>query len=408
MGLFCANVHFRTINDKALAAAVDRRGIAQYRISPAKNGWTSLYEERASEQDDQRIRELAGGLSADLHAAAVAFMVHDSDIACYWLFEDGKLLDEYNSCPDYFDDDADGPGSPSGGRPDVLVRYCSSGVREAELGAILAERPLYAENVIEQLAEALQIDTQRAVADYRDGDSDGGPDDSGAADDDGGGDHGGGTSASVLRGGLAARMGKLTEMLGLSPGGAASADPQAVALVAAAARGDIQEIDRLLAEGVALDVEAPGPLPMQQPLRGLGHVFPGGEPKIAMTPLLAAVANRQYTAAQRLLDAGADPNRGHLLFGTAVLAATSAGEVELLRLVLDRGGDVNAHNARGQTPLALLALGRAAGDRLAQTQAMMKSSGMKVPGLWEKISDVKFPTEGWAACERLLKARGAR
>ena len=52
MGLFCVNVHFRTTDDRALAAVLRRRGVAQYRIVPPKNGWTSLYEQRASEQDD--------------------------------------------------------------------------------------------------------------------------------------------------------------------------------------------------------------------------------------------------------------------------------------------------------------------------------------------------------------------
>jgi hypothetical protein len=51
-------------------------------------------------------------------------MVHGSDIACYWLFDNGQILDEFNSDPGYFDADADGPPSPAGGRPDVLSRYC--------------------------------------------------------------------------------------------------------------------------------------------------------------------------------------------------------------------------------------------------------------------------------------------
>ena len=103
MGLFCANLHFRTTDDKALSASLNRRGVTRYRVVPAKGEWTSLYEERASQQDDGRVRDLAGGLSEDLHVAAIAFLVHDSDVACYWLFDGGRLLDEYNSCPDYFE-----------------------------------------------------------------------------------------------------------------------------------------------------------------------------------------------------------------------------------------------------------------------------------------------------------------
>ncbi|HEV2972291.1 MAG TPA: hypothetical protein VGY55_20115 [Pirellulales bacterium] len=327
MGLFCANLHFRTTDDQALSASLKRRGVTRYRVVPAKGEWTSLYEERASQQDDERIRDLASGLSEDLHVAAIAFMVHDSDIACYWLLDDGRLLDEYNSCPDYFDDHDDGPPSPSGGRPDVLVRYCRAGVRKEELAAILAEETVFAESVIERLAEALGIDRGRALADFRDasgGDGlDGmdGPHDEGDGDDGDGGDPGGGSNVIPLRTALA---GRLAKMLGADPRGA-TADPQAMVLVQAAASDDIDEIDRLLAEGIAVEAEAPAPLPGGQAMAGLGQLFPGGAPKIAMTPLLAATVNKRRRATERLLVGGADPNRVHPLFGTPVHAATGAG-----------------------------------------------------------------------------------
>jgi ankyrin repeat protein len=85
-----------------------------------------------------------------------------------------------------------------------------------------------------------------------------------------------------------------------------------------------------------------------------------------MTPLLAAVVNKQRTAAQRLLDGEADPNRLHPRYGTPVHAAAGAGDVELLQIVIDRGGDVNAPNTQGQTPLQMLAASRPAMERLIQ------------------------------------------
>jgi hypothetical protein len=79
-----------------------------------------------------------------------------------------------------------------------------------------------------------------------------------------------------------------------------------------------------------------------------------------------------------------------------------------LQLLIDRRGDVNAHNSQGQTPLQIVAAARATKERLAQVQAMVKSMGVKLPGLAEQLSNVTLPTEGWDACERLLKAKGAR
>jgi hypothetical protein len=405
MGLFCVNFHFRTTDDRTLSEALSRRGITRYRVVPAKSGWTSLYEQQASEQDDRRIRDLGSGLSEDLHVAAIAFLVHDSDIACYWLFDKGQLLDEYNSDPDYFAD-SDGPPSPSGGRPDVLVRYCRPGVRQDELATILAKETVqattFAEHLIERLAKALGIDRNRAIADYRDAASDAGPGGmDGPNDDNDDDDDDGGPSGSPLGTGLIERLAK---RYGLVPAGA-PADPRVTALVQAAAGGNTGEIDRLLADGVAIDAEAPAPLPGGKFLAGLAQLLPGGVPQIAMTPLLAAVAHKQRLAAERLLDGGADVNRVDPRYGTPVHAATGAGDVELLQLLLDRGGDVNARSAQGQTPLEMLAASRTGLERMAQLQAAWKASGVKVP---RQMSNVALPREGWDACERLLKARGAR
>jgi hypothetical protein len=407
MGLFCVNFHFRTNDDRALRAVLDRRGVSRYRVLPEKGGWTSLYEEQASRQDEQRIRDLASGLSKDMHVAAIAFLVHDSDIACYWLYENGRMLDEYNSCPHYFDDDAtaDGPPSPSGGLPDVLLRYCRSGVREDELAAIIAQETTFAEAVIEQLAEALGIERERAIADYRDMAGGEGPEGMDGDDgDDGDGDDGGGPNILALRQGMAERV---AQMLGSDPRGT-KADPQVIALVQAAARGDLHEIDRLLADGVAIDSEGPAPLPEGQPTAGLSKLLPGGMPRIAMTPLLAAVINKQRPAAERLLQRGADPKGVHLLFGTPLHAAAGAGNEDLLQLLIDRGGNVNARNHQGQTPLQVVAASRTTLDRLSQAQELMKSMGMNLPGLVDQLSKVTMPTEGWNECERLLKAHGAR
>ena len=65
---------------------------------------------------------------------------------------------------------------------------------------------------------------------------------------------------------------------------------------------DTEEMARLLAAGVAVDSEAPAPLPGGQLLAGLGQLLPGGAPKIAMTPLLAAIVHKRHRAAERLLE----------------------------------------------------------------------------------------------------------
>ncbi len=402
MGLFCVNFHFRDTEEKALTEALDRRGVTEYRIVQGKGGWTALYEEQASEQDDRRIHELAGGLSKDLQVAVISFLVHDSDIACYWLYDNGELLDEYNSDPDYFGE-TDGPKRPSGSQPNILARYCREGVKPLDLARILSEKNVrattFAEHLIEQLAGKLGIDRGLAIADYRhiaEGEGPFGPD---GFDDDGGEDDDG-PGGAPLGPGL---MERLAKRFGFDTSGA-PADPQATAMVQAAAKGDTAEIDRLLAAGVPLDAEAPAPLPGKSPMAGLAQFFPAGLPQMVMTPLLAAIANKQRQATERLLDAGANPNRVHQHYGTAVHAAAGAGETELLQLLLDRGADLNARNARGQTPLQMVTATRQGVERLLQMQETMKSMGMRMP---PQMANVSLPTQGWEACERLLKSRGA-
>jgi hypothetical protein len=326
-------------------------------------------------------------------------MVHDSDIACYWLYENGKLLDEYNSCPNYFDDD-DEPTGPTGGKTEILVRFCRPGVREDQLTTILNDDALFAEDLIQQLAKVLGIDPMRAITDYR---HEGGGDESNDGNNFDGDDDDGGSP-------IPRRPKRLPDMLsgllGLAKKTVAQ-DPKAEALVQAAVNDDVDAIDRLLSEGVTIDAEAPAQFAAEQTTAGLGQLLPAGVPKVAMTPLFAAVIHKHPRAVLRLLDGGADPNHAHPLFGTTIHAAVGVGEPELLRLLIDRGGNVKASNARGQTPLQAIEVGRATKDRLVQAQAMMKSMGMQIPGFTDQLSNVTLPLEGWDACEKLLKENGA-
>jgi hypothetical protein len=407
MGLFCVNFHFRNTDASALSAAMKRRGIAKHRVLPEKNGWTSLYDARASEQDEDRIRQLAGDLSNELSVPAIAFLVHDSDIACYWLFDRGRELDHFNSCPDYFSQDDDGPGAPpSGGQPRLLLPYGRGGLQEDQIAAILQSESLFAEDLIQKLAGVLGIERQRALADYKNvtegpGPSAGGSDDDDGDDDDDDGSPGGaGLDLAALRQQAASRFAQM--FADRSPN--VSNDPEVAALVQAAAADDIETIDRLLQKGVAIDAEGPTPFPDSSKL---GKAFPGTLPQLAMTPLLTAVANKRRRAVERLLAAKADPQHVHPLFGTPAHVAAGMGEADILKLLLDHGADLKARNGRGQTLLQVIAAARAAQDRMTQAQALMKSIKIQMPEASTKLAEHQLPTAGWDACERLLKDYGA-
>src|SRR5262249_41361194 len=138
-------------------------------VTTPKDGWATVYDEESSNQDDARIRQLGADLSRRLDTTATAFLIHDSDFLCYWLFDRGEIVDEFNSCPDYFDD---GPGSGEtttvSGRPEVLLRFCKPGSKLRDVKKVLQAETVFAEEQLHDLAGLLGIDPQRATTDYRD------------------------------------------------------------------------------------------------------------------------------------------------------------------------------------------------------------------------------------------------
>jgi hypothetical protein len=186
MGRFLVNVHVQVDDLEALTEEMRRMADGACWVTPAKNGWSSVYEEQASSQDDAWIRELTARLSDQLQTGAIAFLVHDSDVFCYWLYDRGELIDEFNSCPDYFGgeesfevsddsefggDDSDGSDSGSGdprGRPEIVARYCHPARRPQEIEGVLASKETFAESQLEKLAALLGIDAARAMTDSQD------------------------------------------------------------------------------------------------------------------------------------------------------------------------------------------------------------------------------------------------
>ncbi len=73
----------------------------------------------------------------------------------------------------------------------------------------------------------------------------------------------------------------------------------------------------------------------------------------AQPPLVAAAERDDLTEVRRLLDGGTPVNASNSILGkTALLAAAGQGRVEVARLLLERGADVNARSG-GWTPLPL-------------------------------------------------------
>jgi hypothetical protein len=58
--------------------------------------------------------------------------------------------------------------------------------------------------------------------------------------------------------------------------------------------------------------------------------------------------------------------------------------------------------------MQIVAASRAMQAQMEQAQAAMKSMGVKIPGLTDRLSMPPLPIEGWNACEAILKAHAAQ
>jgi hypothetical protein len=134
MGAFFVNYQIRHDDQTAV---VDAAGLLVQRhayISPPKHGWVTLYDEVSDSQDAHEIGRLGSDLSATLNAAVFAFIVSDSTLLVYYLFDNGDLLDEYHSDPIETSEHAQADQKLRfTGRPEILLPYCVPGTDRHEI-----------------------------------------------------------------------------------------------------------------------------------------------------------------------------------------------------------------------------------------------------------------------------------
>lgn len=166
MGAFFTNLHICHASSKAICAALPGLTESRAYVSPEGNGWVTVYLEATEDQNDKTLRAIAGGLSKNLKTDVLGFLVHDSDIAAYWLYRNGTLTDEFNSAPDYFGEPVDEKTRARvRGNTDILLPLCIAGTSRAQLDEVLHPAdgfPTFAEEIVTELAKLLGIDEMRA------------------------------------------------------------------------------------------------------------------------------------------------------------------------------------------------------------------------------------------------------
>jgi hypothetical protein len=111
MGSFYTNFALPGVTQAAVAAALAGRAAI---VSPAVNNVVVVFDKKSDTQDSDVINSLAAELSLKCKCAVLATLNHDDDVLWCALFTDGNPVDEYNSCPAYFDDSV-ASDDPAGG-----------------------------------------------------------------------------------------------------------------------------------------------------------------------------------------------------------------------------------------------------------------------------------------------------
>jgi hypothetical protein len=114
MGLFYSNFTVFGPEQQRVIDALRDAGRDAF-VSPTKDGFTTVYDRETEGHDFEVIERVGGELSRELDCPVLGVALHDDDVLYYWLFRDGETADSYDSCPDYFDPDADGTSPPEGG-----------------------------------------------------------------------------------------------------------------------------------------------------------------------------------------------------------------------------------------------------------------------------------------------------
>jgi hypothetical protein len=166
VGGFLVNVHVRHSSVEPIQRALAGIPTAHGYLTLPELGWVSVYESRCSEQDDDWIKHVVQQMSYVADTIAIAFLIHDGDFLCYWLYDRCRLIDEYNSQPDYFESRSAAAKRKVAGRPKQLLTACRNGVSLKQVKAVFRADVDPYERLAE-FADLLGIDSQRVMADYR-------------------------------------------------------------------------------------------------------------------------------------------------------------------------------------------------------------------------------------------------
>jgi hypothetical protein len=141
MGNYYTNFTVKHGDAQEIAEALSQAGRSAI-LSPPLNGFVVVYDMACEGQDLAELESVGNLLSSTLGCSVLGVLNHGDDVLLLLVFDRGEVIDEYNSCPDYFVDKE--PEGPVGGNSELLCRVFSPKANLAELERVLRDDEEYA------------------------------------------------------------------------------------------------------------------------------------------------------------------------------------------------------------------------------------------------------------------------
>ena len=157
MGAFYGSVYVKS--DKIGAVKELLEGLAtrnrKFLMAPSINGWVTIYP--SDHGQDDRVSKL---IAKKIDAPILQVAVHDDDVFFYSYYKDRKVVDRFNSCPDYFEPASKRMKNLLRGKPERLAKLLGRPEDIHKLETVLEEmrgRPLFVSRGFDSFAELLGL-----------------------------------------------------------------------------------------------------------------------------------------------------------------------------------------------------------------------------------------------------------
>jgi len=135
MGNFYVNISTRKAQSNEIVDFLKSKNLSAY-VIVGPDDFCTIYEQICDEQNTNHISALLRELSVNFSCPAIGMLNHDDDILAYELWSNGKKVDEYDSCPGYFDPKSD-EMEPEGGNAKLLSELMGNGSNEKSIEDVL-------------------------------------------------------------------------------------------------------------------------------------------------------------------------------------------------------------------------------------------------------------------------------